>query len=457
MVLNGIENIVELPHTIEIKNQEIIDNIYIGRRMMKPASAVFTLWWRDRHSMLWDDVNGDGHIDVYIARGGVRGKLDLVREDIHDEVMLSENGVFVDSMNRFGINKGTCPARQGAWVDYNSNGQLDLYLVCGRMSLLEYPNMLLRRKGVFNFEEIAGSTGLDYKGRSKFKWYDTENDGDMDLLAIEDQQIALYRNSSGKFEREIVEDNVPEGYVKLTLSDYDNDGFLDAFAVSRHRNLLLKNEAGNIVARDAQKFGLPTGAREANWVDYDNDGLSDIHIVPGGLFKQGSDNRFTSTELLNEGEPLGSVSSALCNWFDMDNDGYRDVVCALERYPEKEIRVMKKMLDRGVNTRYWTEYSFRNLNVGNSNNWLEIDVEGDRENRFSIGARVEVITGDKTFTSVVGQSDGAHFSQGHYRLYFGLGNIEKIDTIRVTWSDGFTRSMDNIAVRQLLTFRKFDS
>ncbi len=455
--MNGVENIVELPHQFEFNDESVLKYVFIGQQKLSPVTTAIKLWWRDRHAMLWSDVNGDEQIDVYIGRGGVKGQLDQVGVVITDELMLSSNSVFTDHLSQFAIDKYHCPARQGSWIDYDADGDLDLYLVCGRGEVLQYPNLMFQRTNVNEFIEVGEQIGLDYKGRSKFAWLDVDNDGDMDHLSIQGNEIVYYKNNNAIFEPEIIESNLPNGYVRITVVDIDSDGFSDAFAVSRTQSRVLKNIEGQLVSKLPTEFGLPRGTREANWVDYDNDGLTDIHLVPGGLYKQDQANQFHKTELLNESESINDISSTICNWFDMDNDGFRDVLCALERHPPKELRVLKKLRNRTINTRYWTEYFFRNLHIENSNNWLEIDVKGDKANTLSLGARVEVTTGGMTQYATVGQSEGAHYSQGHYRLYFGLGEAEVVDTIKVTWTDGYSKLFNGSESGQIVVLRKLQN
>ena len=44
-------------------------------------------------------------------------------------------------------------------------------------------------------------------------------------------------------------------------------------------------------------------------------------------------------------------------------------------------------------------------------------------------------SGGSKLVRVVGESESSHFSQGHYRIYFGLGS-ETVRAIEVRWPDG---------------------
>jgi hypothetical protein len=79
---------------------------------------------------------------------------------------------------------------------------------------------------------------------------------------------------------------------------------------------------------------------------------------------------------------------------------------------------------------------------------------GGPGNQEGIGAQVTVVTSAGTQTMEVGSTDGAFFSQGHYRLYFGLGKHAIADVIRIRWSDGQRQELRNVTADRLLLIKK---
>ena len=75
-------------------------------------------------------------------------------------------------------------------------------------------------------------------------------------------------------------------------------------------------------------------------------------------------------------------------------------------------------------------------NVVSKNHWLQLQLIGTEGNRQAIGARVEVVTPDGVQLQQIGQAEGSSNSQGHYRLYFGLGKYSRADSVRIFWPDG---------------------
>jgi hypothetical protein len=182
-------------------------------------------------------------------------------------------------------------------------------------------------------------------------------------------------------------------------------------------------------------------------VDYDNDGLPDLFSFPQGLFRQRSDHTFEQTGLLAF-DPE-EYPAAVANWFDLDNDGKRDLLLAVnpgrsgKRPWWRVFGQPKEERPRG-----WQLKLFRN--VGASGHWLQVRVGGTNGNRQAIGARVTVVTRSGTQTQEVGGAEGAFFSKGHYRTYFGLGADAQATAVRVRWPDGHEKELRDVKGDRLL-------
>jgi hypothetical protein len=270
--------------------------------------------------------------------------------------------------------------------------------------------------------------------------------------------LFLYRNQAGSFTQEnIVRRTAAEAKKigqsggnywfydgKFTLSDYDADGDLDAFSSSKRGNVLLRNDRGQLTAIGLDTVGLPQTSSTASWVDFDNDGLPDLHLVPQGLFRQRENHHFEETGLL--ASPPEQHQAAICNWLDFDNDGRLDVLCALDENPD-----FKRWWEWSREPKRkgrWEVSALRN--AGPQNHWLQVELDGGPGNRQGIGAQVTVVTADRQQTQEVGATEGSFFSQGHYRLHYGLGDSASPVRIAVRWSDGARQEMPNAAVDRLI-------
>lgn len=270
------------------------------------------------------------------------------------------------------------------------------------------------------FSDVSGVMAAAGVRAYQMIWVDVDGDLTAELVTIFGGELTVYEHDglgpltvrqtvSPPFEIEL-------RHARFALADYDQDGDPDLFlSSSETNNALFVNEAGSFVAVQATSIGLPQTSTTANWVDYDNDGVMDLHLIPQGLFRQQPDHTFVAVPIptLQFSEP---VTRAWATWFDYNNDGARDVIAVATRSGNIEVRLLRS--------------------GGVAGHWLEVDLTYAAGNLQAIGAVVRVSSASGIQTQWVGQSEGSHFSQGHYRLYFGLGDDPFADMVEVTWPDG---------------------
>ncbi len=457
------------PIAVQLDGSVPLTSVYIGRQKVSPRSKQFELTFQDRHGMAWADYNDDRLMDVFISRGALAGQLLLlpqsVSSGIQDELIVSiAPGQYKNIARDVGIDKRGCSGRKVNWVDFDRDGLLDLFIDCqdrGNVFAQEgYPKQLYRQTPDKRFVDVAAEVGLGLPDHEviDFVWFDADNDGYIDLLTSEDTGFYLYRNHGGKFfSREFIgrtkfvrADNpklkgIANEYWfvdgKLVVADFRGDGRLDVFSASKTGNALLLNDgSGRFSIVDPATMGLPEESATASWVDFDNDGLPDLYAVPQGLFRQRRDHTFEATGLL--AFPLHKYMAAIATWADLDNDGRRDLLLAtLENF--SQWRWWEKVGKNSEDRFAWNLAAYRNV-VDNGNHWLEMRLVGRRGNPQAIGARVTVETTDGQQLQQVGLNDGAFFSQGHYRLYFGLGSHARVDAIRIRWPDGQVQELRDV-------------
>jgi hypothetical protein len=76
--------------------------------------------------------------------------------------------------------------------------------------------------------------------------------------------------------------------------------------------------------------------------------------------------------------------------------------------------------------------------------WVSLELAGTKSNRMAIGARVKIVAGGMTQTEEV-RSGGSYISQSDFRLHFGLGLAEKIESLEVRWPSGKVETFKNLA------------
>ena len=445
-----------------------------------PTCLEFEMTLLDRHSMVWSDFNGDGIPDIFINRGALGGTLrtfpPAVRGQVGDELLLSEGpGRFIDRARALGIEKKDCSGRHVRLVDFDHDGRLDLFINCQDRGSVPggYPKQFYRQGTDQRFEDVAAKVKLDLRDFElvDMVWFDADGDGSIDLFTHEDTGYFLYRLVDGAYVRQQVhkgpfhragvpglKGNTSDYWQfdgKLSVADFNADGRLDVFVASKRGNVLLVNQGGGrFKSVEPTSIGLPTESVAAAWVDYDNDGRMDLHVVPEGLLRQDTGGRFVRTGLL--ALPAAKYQAAIINWYDRDNDGDQDVVVALQenaslwRWWDK----LHKSGDvKGKDDRFdWKMLAYRNLTQ--SPNWLQLQLAGAAGNPEAIGAHVALTTKSGRQARQVGSHEGAYLSHGHYRLYFGLGDETAPVSLDIQWPNGTRQTLKDVAINQRLTVKQ---
>jgi enediyne biosynthesis protein E4 len=272
----------------------------------------------DGEGTAWVDYDNDGDLDLYVSSGDTLKNL-LYRND--------GNGVFVQITNGPIVNAGGS-AFSASWADIDNNGFIALFVSKGNS------------RGILFRQQTNGSfiqTSLASGGSSvSAAWGDYDNDGFVDLLVADHTRNILWHNDgTGNL---IAITNTPidtsRAFV-ITWVDYDNDGDQDLFVGNLATNSqLYRNDGagifvpittGPIAANSAKVVG-------AAWGDYDNDGFPDLFLarVPAGgppppsfLFHNNGDGTFSQVNVKPFTDDLGDTAGVA--WGDYDNDGWLDL------------------------------------------------------------------------------------------------------------------------------------
>jgi len=213
------------------------------------------------------------------------------------------------------------------WIDYDTDGFLDLYLVNGAATRLYKPkhslrSALYRNNGDGSFTDVTEKAGVGAEG----------------LFGM-----------------------------GVAVGDYDNDGFSDLMVLGYERSMLYRNNRNGTFSDVTSRAGVSNQgkwASSAAWFDYDRDGKLDLAIAnyvdwspdknpwcgeqkPGyrgychpnkfrgqkpTLYQNKGDGSFTDvTEASGVGHHASSGLGIVT--FDFDHDGWQDVFIANDANP----------------------------------------------------------------------------------------------------------------------------
>ena len=304
------------------------------------------------------DYDGDGWEDLFVTDSSADGKNRLYHNN--------GNFTFTDVAAKAGVADGNDAANATAdalWFDYDNDGKPDLFVVRFGHS------QLFHNLGNGRFKDVTKPAGLDrYANSITAIAFDYDHDGRLDLLVGNYfQPVNLFNPDTPRFFPESFEtanngggvtlwhNNGPDktGNVTftdvtqkagLTLSgwtldvghgDFDNDGDDDLYIACDFGTdrFFVNNGDGTFTDRTKQAVGIDTKkGMNAEWGDYDNDGLLDIFVTNitddymregNFLWRNNGDGTFSDvareTGVYDTGWGWGG------KFFDYDNDGWLDL------------------------------------------------------------------------------------------------------------------------------------
>ena len=300
--------------------------VSVGAQVGMPQAGSHEL-----RGLSWGDFYGDGFIDLL---GGSTSKDKLT------VVLRNEGGKrFTDVAADIGLTIPNRSARQTNWIDYDNDGDLDVYATDRSGE-----NKLFRNDGGKFTQVFAGVGPTDGRPTVGACWFDMDTDGDLDLFLANQSGAsdAMWRNDGDRFT-----DAAPalgmtgpprttaQGGVGCAVGDYDNDGDFDLFVASYGHNQLYRNNGHGTFTEVGQALGvgIENHAVSADWGDFDNDGDLDLWVSsyegPSGaqapldaLFR--NDGAAGFVNVLSRDSPL-SVADHGVQFVDYDNDGGLDL------------------------------------------------------------------------------------------------------------------------------------
>jgi hypothetical protein len=285
----------------------------------------------DPRSLAWGDYDADGDLDLYVGYSGYDGPPNqLYRNDLdRGQPAFTEVGAATGTAVRGVI-------RQSSFVNYDADGDLDLYV-----ALRDDANLLLENSGG-HFHDVAYERGLFEPRRTVGAcWFDMDSDGDLDLFTANQNgdRDGMFRNEAGLF-RDVAAEldmdqprrSVEDGSVGCAVTDFDNDGDLDLFVAAYGPDRLHRNNGNGSFTDVAAAMGVAVRDHmvAAAWGDMQNDGRPDLYVV-GFVWGEPGRVDYLFGNLGERFENLlpqnirGNDGDHGVQWVDFDGDGDLDL------------------------------------------------------------------------------------------------------------------------------------
>jgi hypothetical protein len=281
----------------------------------------------------WGDYDGDNDLDLYITNWGSGVGPTVAVNRLYQ----NDNGSFSDVASAKGVSDGAFRNSVDAhWVDFDNDGDLDLYVV-----EFDAQDQLYQNNGTGTFSNVTGRSGVNVISQGDEQaaaWGDFNKDGNIDLYIckIRFRNSLYHNNGDGTFSEIGASAGVNDirDTQDATWGDYDNDGDLDLYVVNREQNnALFKNTATGIFDEVACALSIDNTdvGKSASWIDVDADGDLDLFIANVGanaLYQNNGADQFNNIAANDMKSISGAWVSWTGVWADFDADGDADLFVA---------------------------------------------------------------------------------------------------------------------------------
>jgi len=416
------------------------------------------------------DYDGDGDLDMYLLSNALvdfnrntsrpkdrtgkapsadklfRNNGDLTFTDVSEEANILIEG--------FGLGVEICDMNTDGWPDiYVSNDFLTDDLL--------YIN---QRDGTFVNEIANYMQHLTFNGMGN-DIADINNDGFMDVVVLDmlppdnkRWKLTMMGNNYDEFQNSISDGYQPQ-YIRNTLqlnngngsfsevgqiagisatewswsalfADFDHDRQKDLFITNGYRQ--------DITNLDFMVYGnqvLTMGTEEANRKQR----LEELNKLPGiklhnYMFKNKGNLQFENiSDKAGFSKPTYSNGAA---YGDLDNDGDLDLVINNIDDPAGLFE--------------------NNMKLDENKGYIKFRLEGEAPNLGGIGSQVEIFHQGQLQKQYFTPYRG-YLSTVEQALHFGLGNINQLDSVKVTWPNGKEQVLKGITSNQEIILRQSDA
>lgn len=440
----------------------------LGSGKFKESAADYGLDFKgfSTHSVFFD-YDRDGDLDLYLLNHNVkspevfaksenRTKADPSGDKLYKNQLSEGKTGFEDVTESSGIYSSILGFGLGvAAEDFNADGWLDLYV---SNDFTENDYLYLNNKdGTFReaLAEMISSTSRYSMGNDAA---DLNGDGLPEIFTTDmlPENPEIWMKSVGEDKAEVYQ-------IKKQF------GYQDQYV----RNHLQVNQGNGRFAEVALFAGVY--ASDWSWspliFDMDNDGLVDIH-VSNGIVKRPNDLDFiqysqeadASTPLVElrkkQIDMLPTLKISNFAWknqgnlrfenqakaFGLDQESYSNGSVYADLDNDGDLDLVLNNLDQ-------ESFVYQNHSERLGNGFLKVSLSQEGFNLQAIGAQVQVFAQNQTWSQRISTSRG--FQSGPApELVFGLGKVQQVDSIHVSWPTGDREVFPGAAANQSLKLSK---
>ena len=419
------------------------------------------------------DVDGDGHLDLYLTNFGPnelwRNRGDGTLEEIGEAAGVAEDRWSTAATFFDYDGDGWLDLFVGNYMDYQLTrnkacvGESGLQDYCGPQSYQAISDRLFHNRGDGTFEDVTVKSGIAASFGPALGALAADFNGDRrpDIYVANDQAAnQLWLNQGdGTFVDDALllgcalnRDGQAEASMGVDAADFDGDGDLDLFMthLTRESHTLYVNDGQGLFQDRSTQSGLATASWQATgfgtaWFDVDNDGWLDIFTANGSvyidfdlarqndpyplhqrnqLFRNLGDGTFAE---LTGGDALAlSEVSRGALFGDLDNDGDTDIVVTNNSGPARLLR----------------------NDIDQRHHWLGLRLVGSRGNPSALGAWVVVRRPQQAPLWRRVRSDGSFAAANDPRVLVGLGTTTAVESVEVIWPDGRRQTFRDLEIDQ---------